>query len=67
MAGGAVDADCFEGFLKDVVGADSLYVLFWIVCGREEPGRWGAELLEVVQVFLVGQELFSEFWMDGDI
>lgn len=67
MAGCAVDADCLEGFGEDVVRTDSFDVLFWVVGGGEEPGGGGAELVEVVEGFLVGLELFSEFWVDGDV
>jgi hypothetical protein len=67
VGGGAVEADCFEGFGEDVVGADALYVLIGVVCGGEEPGRWCAAVVQVVEGFLVCMELFAEFVVDGDI
>ena len=65
MTGCAVDAYSFEGFIEDIVRADSIYVLLWIVCGGEEPGGWGAELVQVVQGFLVGLDWFTEFWLQA--
>jgi len=38
VAGGPLDAYCFEGFGEEVVGADAFYMLFRVVCGWEEPG-----------------------------
>lgn len=67
VGGGAVEAIGIDGYGEVVVAADALDVLLLVVCGGEYSGRWGAELVQVVEGFLVCLELFAKFGVDGDV